>query len=452
MKVWQFPIHRWVNQIALDRLEDAYQGALVIKEIEDKHFEGDRIGLRPGKGKTVCDYFRTQLERELARIRLSLTQFRLSGFFISRPAGELGVAASDGEGNGAALASTTDPETLILEKLTFIETVVSKYRQSQLGTNASHKLSTPPDFESLEAITPEVLTPISASTEATNFEPENKASTPSMVPLESVLKRIHPERPNSFLERMAQIGKQLSPEYEQEVIRELRAQRQQNRTAIRWLLLLLILPLLVQVLTHNLIFEPLLNAYGKQNYAQIELNEEIVEESLAEFTRLKETLEVKELLGLIPPQSQSEQADHLTEAAREIMTKALYRSLDGWKNLLSDGVSLMAFAGLVYLGRDKLMGLRRFSNQTFLSLSDPAKVFLFILVTDMFVGFHSAEGWEVILEGTLRHFGLPESKGFIYLFIATIPVIMDSCIKFWIFNYLTRFSPSTSAIYERMNT
>ncbi|MBF2076210.1 MAG: hypothetical protein IGS50_20945 [Synechococcales cyanobacterium C42_A2020_086] len=25
-------------------------------------------------------------------------------------------------------------------------------------------------------------------------------------------------------------------------------------------------------------------------------------------------------------------------------------------------------------------------------------------------------------------------------------------IKFWIFNYLTRFSPSSSAIYERMNT
>ncbi|MCU0527315.1 MAG: hypothetical protein MUF72_21115 [Elainella sp. Prado103] len=75
-----------------------------------------------------------------------------------------------------------------------------------------------------------------------------------------------------------------------------------------------------------------------------------------------------------------------------------------------------------------------------------------ILITDMFVGFHSTEGWEVILEGFLHHFGLPESKALINGFIATILVVIDSCIKFWIFSYLTRYSPSASTIYARMNT
>jgi hypothetical protein len=70
----------------------------------------------------------------------------------------------------------------------------------------------------------------------------------------------------------------------------------------------------------------------------------------------------------------------------------------------------------------------------------------------MFVGFHSAEGWEVLLESVARHFGVPESRAAINTFIATVPVVLDSCIKFWIFSYLTRYSPSASAIYERMNT
>ena len=57
-----------------------------------------------------------------------------------------------------------------------------------------------------------------------------------------------------------------------------------------------------------------------------------------------------------------------------------------------------------------------------------------------------------ILEGIIHHFSLPESKVFINGFIATVPVIIDAYIKFWIFSYLTRYSPSTSAIYERMHT
>jgi hypothetical protein len=142
----------------------------------------------------------------------------------------------------------------------------------------------------------------------------------------------------------------------------------------------------------------------------------------------------------------------LQEKALELWRQARDEQLNGLKNVLADGAGLLTFVGLVYFGRQQLLAVRSFSNRAFLSLNDPSKVFLFILVTDMFVGFHSAEGWDVLLEGMLHHFGLPDSKVFINSFIATVPVIIDSCIKFWIFNYLTRYSPSTSAIYERMNT
>ncbi|MFM8299381.1 MAG: proton extrusion protein PcxA, partial [Microcystis aeruginosa] len=71
--------------------------------------------------------------------------------------------------------------------------------------------------------------------------------------------------------------------------------------------------------------------------------------------------------------------------------------------------------------------------------------------TDIFVGFHSPHGWEVILEGLSRHFGLPENRQFNFLFIATFPVILDTVLKYWIFRYLNRISPSAVATYRNMN-
>ena len=142
----------------------------------------------------------------------------------------------------------------------------------------------------------------------------------------------------------------------------------------------------------------------------------------------------------------------LEEKAVELWREARQKQLDGLRNVIADTAALVTFLGLILVGRDKVAAIQGFSNRAFLSLNDPTKVFLFILITDMFVGFHSAEGWDVILASLAHHFGLPENQAAIKGFIATVPVIIDSCIKFWIFNYLTRYSPSTSAIYERMNT
>jgi hypothetical protein len=163
-------------------------------------------------------------------------------------------------------------------------------------------------------------------------------------------------------------------------------------------------------------------------------------------------LAVQELLGIIPELSAEERRDRMTEKATELWQEAREAELNGLKNLLADLVAVGTFAGLVYFNRNRLKILRSATNRTFLSLSNPVKVFLFILVTDMFVGFHSAEGWSVILNGVGRHFGLPENEAAVGMFIATVPVFLDSCIKFWIFTYLTRYSPASSAVYERMNT
>ncbi|MGB3571772.1 MAG: proton extrusion protein PcxA, partial [Phormidesmis sp.] len=101
--------------------------------------------------------------------------------------------------------------------------------------------------------------------------------------------------------------------------------------------------------------------------------------------------------------------------------------------------------------KDQVATLKSFIDEIVYGLSDSAKAFIIILLTDTFVGFHSPHGWEVLLEGVADHLGLPANRNFIFLFIATFPVILDTVFKYWIFRYLNRISPSAVATYKTMN-
>jgi hypothetical protein len=419
-------LNNWVNQISLERLDIAYNAAVAIKEIEKKHFNSNSISSDANKGKILNDYFRVQLQRELANVRLHLAEFKLGTFLVNHK-----LSSQD-------TREIPEIEALILEKLSFIESVVSKYRQSADPLNSS---------------VTQKIGDISASNPLTTPDQTLEISQINNVDSEEIsLNPLKPKKSRSLLGRFGQVRKELSPEYEQKVITELRTQRRQNQIAIRWLVILAIVPIVAHTLTKSLIVEPLLTQYSEHNAIKIELNEEIRENFMTEFGHFKQSLEVRQLVGTLPEMTQPQTVEMLKEEAVELWRESRAQALNGLKNVLADGMSLIIFVGLVYLNRDKLIIVRRFLSRTFIGLNDPTKVFLFILITDLFVGFHSAEGWEVLLEGIALHFGLPENKTFIHTFIATVPVMIDSFTKFWIFNYLTQYSPISSAIYERMNT
>ncbi|NJO81167.1 MAG: hypothetical protein HC827_23510 [Cyanobacteria bacterium RM1_2_2] len=504
-------LNHWVNQTSLRALEEAHQGAQVIKNIEDTHFNGGLIMAQPGKAGIVTDYFRTQLDRQLLRVRSNLLRFRATHFLVNRQV--LNESLSPTSHDSATEQDPMAMEATVLEKLAFIEAVVGKYRVF------NDLFADPTPITPEPTLAPEVLKPDSQDVTAEarkqlysdanrNNPNRNFIRKWNIRPTRAKVKPLHNQVPPSpqIFGGVSQIGKEFNPKYEQEVVQELRIRRTQNRAAVRWLSVLLIIPILVQVSVKQFILNPVLGDYSTRNPIKIELSQAIEEKFLQEFSNYKETLEIKALLvkALMEEEQISEQQERsgavtalakaiygensvmvmqdtlssqlgdfqglvtaaetsaavetaleqkaLQEKAIELWREARDEQLNGLKNVLADGTGLLTFVGLVYFGRQKLAAVRSFSNRAFLSLNDPSKVFLFILVTDTFVGFHSAEGWDVLLEGILNHFGLPESKVFINSFIATVPVILDSCIKFWIFNYLTRYSPSTSAIYERMNT
>lgn len=426
-------VTRWLQQRQLRVLDLAYTAAREIKALEAQYYDGRPITYTPDQNKTVYDYVRSLRDRKLIQVRTNLAQFRLNSFLLNQSPGE----TSEPQVGGLA----EDPS--VIEKLTFIESAISPYRESPedklaraaaLMDEADRKVV--PDNGAAKVAEKDARTSVAEVVDPAIIETESDSQK---------------QRGLGFLGGSF-LGRQPDPKYEQKVVQQLRLERKQNQVAVRWLVILILVPLVVGLISRHFLFEPLLGTYADRNPDQIELSEEIQEEFGLELTRYREKLEVQELLGIIPELSPEAKREQLADKATDLWREAREAELSGLKNLLADLVAVGTFAGLVYFNRSRLKILRSATNRTFLSLTDPVKVFIFILVTDMFVGFHSAEGWSVILNGVGRHFGLPENEAAVGMFIATVPVFLDSCIKFWIFSYLTRFSPASSAVYERMNT
>jgi len=157
------------------------------------------------------------------------------------------------------------------------------------------------------------------------------------------------------------------------------------------------------------------------------------------------------MIGLMPNLSPQEKETIIQEKAQELAQDYRRQSANGIKNIFSDIFAFISFAIILVSSRQELQVLKSFLDELIYGLSDSAKAFLIILFTDIFVGFHSPHGWEIVLESVARHLGLAENRDFNFLFIATFPVILDTVLKYWIFRYLNRISPSAVATYKNMN-
>ncbi len=385
----------WLVNRASQSLERAYRAAQRLKTLEERYGRPWQQTLADDPAK--ARYLQGILDRQLLAIRVNMMQFQIFHFWANQ--NEL----------------SWEEEQNLLQKLAFIENIVTPYRRSETPA--------PPVRQHQNVPTSGTATSRRA----------NQAS-------------------GSFFATVNEIGRELQPGYEEQVVQEIRLFRQQGRTAIRFLCILLIIPLVTQMMTKHFIFTPFLDHFVNVNpeRARPFLRDEIRQETIAEFVRYKEAMEFTHLIGLNPEFS-TKREEALQEKALEIFKSSAYRAVDGLANLLADLSGLLAFVVVARWGRNQFPVLWGFGDRFFRGLNDPTKVFIFILVTDLFVGFHSAEGWEVLLETLSLHFGVTPNRSVIYTFIATVPVILDSAIKFWIFNYLSRSSPSSVAVLEKMN-
>jgi hypothetical protein len=257
--------------------------------------------------------------------------------------------------------------------------------------------------------------------------------------------------PRSIIKTFEKFKKELNSSSEAEIVEEFRVSRYQTSASIKYLLLLIILPVIVNQLSKSVIFSPFIDYFWNEKRTDIFLNASQEERAFSELQRFEEKIHFEILIGQLPPLSQESIDKEIKNKAIELAQYYSQESINAIKNLLSDLLGVSSFSYLIVKGGRQVSVLNSFVNELVYGLSDTAKAFLIILFTDVFVGFHSTHGWEVLLENGLRHFGLPENRDFIFLFIATFPVILDTMFKYWIFRYLNQVSPSAVATYHNMN-
>jgi hypothetical protein len=294
------------------------------------------------------------------------------------------------------------------------------------------------------------------------LDPEAKRQ---LLAVETVLERYDPTRqppptalsrapevlPRSLIGVLDRFRGQLDPDAEVNLLEGFRRRRDATLVSLRILLLLVLVPLLVQQLSRSLVVSPLVDRFAPDtpflSYPKPALEEEAVEK----LRVFKEEVEFDALLrGQPVPEAPRMQA-MLAERAQLLKEEADQRSSEAVKNVLADLAGLLGFALMCLLGRREIKVLRAFLDELVYGLSDSAKAFSIILFTDVFVGFHSPEGWTVLLNGIAHHLGLPARENFIMLFIATFPVVLATVFKYWIFRYLNRVSPSSVATLRTMN-
>jgi hypothetical protein len=415
-------------------IEDAYGAALAIRAIEEEHFQGQPISAQYGQYSTnTMAYFQAELRKYLKIARANATRFRSN-------------------------LSSLDRDTL--NKLQFIDQVLDRYspgKSSASFMDASRAVVSVPtvptaangQMKSLNALLQERTQLASDSA-----KPKGGSSLEALSDKTGLL-------PRSILGTINRLKRDLDPESDEQVLETMRANRAKTFIAIRFLLLLVTLTLFVQISTRHVLLsnqwlpgQNISKQYQVQQKGTLFINAELEEEALKELTHYEEKLKFKNMLNEAleqPVFSKEEMEAQVRQEAKHLADSFAAKSADAVKNWVADLMGLIMFCFILVNSRREIEILKSFIDELVYGLSDSAKAFIIILFTDVFVGFHSSHGWEVLLEGISKHFGIAPSRDFIFIFIATFPVILDTIFKYWIFRYLNRVSPSAVATYHNMN-
>nr|YP_010174834.1 envelope membrane protein [Camellia chrysanthoides]YP_010195055.1 envelope membrane protein [Camellia micrantha]WCD61194.1 envelope membrane protein [Camellia ptilosperma]QSJ55594.1 envelope membrane protein [Camellia chrysanthoides]QZZ81907.1 envelope membrane protein [Camellia micrantha]WPF51931.1 envelope membrane protein [Camellia micrantha] len=114
-------------------------------------------------------------------------------------------------------------------------------------------------------------------------------------------------------------------------------------------------------------------------------------------------------------------------------------------------ICFIILSGYSILGNEELLILNSWAQEFLYNLSDTIKAFSILLLTDLCIGFHSPHGWELMIGSVYKDFGFVHNDQIISGLVSTFPVILDTILKYWIFRYLNRVSPSLVVIYHSMN-
>ena len=185
--------------------------------------------------------------------------------------------------------------------------------------------------------------------------------------------------PSSLLNVFDGVRRQLDPDAEATIVAGFRRRRDSTLVSLRILLLLILVPLLIQQMSRNLVVSPLVDLYSKDmpilNYPQPHLQQEAIKK----LRLYQSEVEFEALLGGKTPPSRDQLQAALAEKAEQLRKDADRESNDAIKNILADALGFLGFVLVCFFGKRDIQVLKAFLDEVLYGLSDSAKAFTIIL-------------------------------------------------------------------------
>ncbi|MEM9541527.1 MAG: proton extrusion protein PcxA, partial [Cyanobacteria bacterium P01_E01_bin.42] len=229
---------RWYYGTPERALDEAYRAALKIEALENDHFDGQKVCAETcDRSDRVLDLFEAEVKKYLKKVKIRLAEFNATRDWLSDP--------DEPRPSYYDLAST-DRTSIILEKLDFIDKVTSKYEAPQQVSPEKLSLSLVASKEMKQLSIPKLSSRSVAKKKFASEQLIAAINLDNKPNLESAVNK-RGAVPRSILSTLNRIKREIGPnseESEDEVVDKFRKSRNRTSLAIKFLLLLVIIPLL----------------------------------------------------------------------------------------------------------------------------------------------------------------------------------------------------------------
>ena len=240
-------------------------------------------------------------------------------------------------------------------------------------------------------------------------------------------------------------------EAEERVFVEAITNQYESREALRYAGVLVGIPLVAGFAVSRIVAQPLWDFAQELDVNAFALSDEQKVEGAEAMHREEVKIRLAASLGQAPDVTDEDLLQHLHEEAVVFSQHKKEENKRALLNVVSDSTSAAIFFILLVRDNSPRAILFRTIGRVFTGLSDTAKAFIIILVTDTLLGYHSEEGWTAALSLLSHHYGLHAQTDGLHLFVATVPVLLDSLFKYWIFVELNKIDPAAAVTLRQMD-
>lgn len=240
---------------------------------------------------------------------------------------------------------------------------------------------------------------------------------------------------------------------ENDILYEDRVFQYASTNSAKFLALLILIPWALDFVVHDFVLMPFLDRYVKTvplaaQMLDVRRSQKLEMVKVLKTEKARFRLEVE--IGKSPPLSDEEVWWELRDKALELRDERRLENRKAFANIWSDLVFGISLFILLYLNQSKVALLKFTGYKIINNISDAGKAFVIILVTDIFLGYHSESGWQTLVEIILEHYGIEADESAIITFVCVVPVFMDACVKLWLFKKLPGLAPRVSNIFKEM--